>query len=391
MPLPSVQNTRELQQAFVSFSRLSQQLIDSYQTLESSVARLGESVSHDALPYSPHTQHTTTRLRVVLNALPAGVVVLDGAGVVQECNPAAVDFLGEPLVGQRWRDIIARAFAPQADDGHDVSLRDGRRVNLATTPLGDEPGQVVSLTDVTRARTLQDKLNQFERLSALGEMAAGLAHQLRTPLSAAVLYLGMLKRPDLNHSDRIPLAEKALGRLRHLETLVRDMLLLVRADHDGGEPISVNELLHSVEEFARPHIPAPRIRFVTIDAAENVMLRAQRDVLISAFQNLISNGVQSIESEGEVTVRAQIAEPGWVDIHVVDTGCGMSPEIQAHIGDLFFTTRDTGNGLGVAVVEAIAKAHHGSLTFSSQPGSGSTFTLRLPTFSNPAVPHARSL
>jgi len=384
MPLPSVQNTRELQQAFVSFNQLSQQLIDSYQTLESRVAQLGETFSHDLHP------HTTKRHRAVLNALPAGVVVLDGAGVVQECNPSATDLLGAPLLGQRWRDVIARAFAPQADDGHDVSLRDGRRVTLATTPLGDEPGQVVSLTDVTRARALQDKLSQFERLSALGQMAAGLAHQLRTPLSAAVLYLGLLKRPDLNHADRIPLAEKALGRLRHLETLVRDMLLLVRADHDGGEPVSVTDLLRSVDEFARPHVPAPRIRFAIIDKTENVMLRAQRDVLISALQNLISNGVQSIENEGEVTVRAHVSEHAWIDIDVVDTGCGMSAETQARLGELFFTTRDTGNGLGVAVVEAIAKAHHGTLTFASQPGHGSTFTLRLPTFSNPAVTHARS-
>ncbi len=375
MPLPRVQNTHELQQAFVSFNRLSQQLIDSYQILDS--------------VQTQHALHTTKQLRVVLNALPAGVVVLDGAGVVQECNPAAVDLLGAPLFGQAWRDIIARAFAPQADDGHDVSLRDGRRVNLATTPLGDEPGQVVSLTDVTRARTLQDKLSQFERLSALGEMAAGLAHQLRTPLSAAVLYLGMLKRPDLNHAERIPLAEKALGRLRHLETLVRDMLLLVRADHDGGAPLSVADLLHNIEEFARPHVPAPRIRLEIIDVSEKVMLRAQRDVLISALQNLISNAVQSIAHEGTVTVRAQTAEPGWVDIHVVDTGCGMSSEIQARLGEWFFTTRDHGNGLGVAVVEAIAKAHHGTLTFVSHPGHGSTFTLRLPTFPNPE--NARSL
>lgn len=385
MPLPRVQNTRELQQAFASFNQLSQQLIDSYQTLENRVARLGDTLSHEQTP------GISTRHRVALNALPAGVVVLDGAGLVQECNPAAAELLGEPLLGQHWRDIIARAFAPQADDGHDISLRDGRRVNLATTPLGNEPGQVVSLTDVTRARSLQDKLSQFERLSALGEMAAGLAHQLRTPLSAAVLYLGMLKRPGLNHDERIPLAEKALGRLRHLETLVRDMLLLVRADHDGGEPIAVASLLHSVEESARPHVPVPRIEFSIVDETENIMLRAQRDVLVSALQNLISNGIQSIESEGKVTVRALVLEAGWVDIQVIDSGCGMSPDTQARLGELFFTTREHGNGLGVAVVEAIAKAHHGILTFTSQPGTGSTFTLRLPTFVNPVVEPARPL
>ena len=384
MSLPTVKTTGELQQAFVSFNRVSQQLIDSYRSLESRVATLGERFSHDPLP-------APKRHRVVLNALPAGVVVLDGAGVVQECNPAAVELLGDPLLGQAWRDIIARAFAPQADDGHDVSLRDGRRVNLATTPLGDEPGQVVSLTDVSRARALQDKLRQFERLSALGEMAAGLAHQLRTPLSSALLYLGLLKRAELNPSERIPLAEKALGRLRHLETLVRDMLLLVRADHDGGEPIRVAEVLRRVDEFARPQVPAPRINFLVVDASANVMLRAQSDVLVSALQNLISNGIQSIDGNGAVTVRAHVTQPGWVDIDVLDSGCGMAAETQARLGEWFFTTRDHGNGLGVAVVEAIAKAHHGSLTFKSQPGAGSTFTLRLPTFSHAAVQPARSL
>ena len=387
MPLPSAHPTDDLQQAFVAFNQLSKQLIDSYQILESSVAQLGSTFSHDM----PPALHAPKQLRVILNALPAGVIVLDGAGIVRECNPAAADLLGEPLLQQPWRDIIARAFAPQADDGHDVSLHNGRRVNLATTPLGDEPGQVVSLTDVTRARALQDKLSQFERLSALGEMAAGLAHQLRTPLSAAVLYLGMLKRPDLNPSDRIPLAEKTLGRLRHLETLVRDMLLLVRADHGGGELMSVTDVLHSLEEFAGPHIPAPRIRFAIIDKSENVMLRAQREVLISALQNLINNSVQSIENEGEVTLTASIKEPGWIDIEVMDTGCGMSSETQARLGTLFFTTRDHGNGLGVAVVNAITKAHYGTLTFSSAVGHGSTFTLRLPAFSNLAVPQAGSL
>lgn len=369
MSIPSTRDTHELHDAFVSFNALSQQLIDSYDTLERRVSQI--------LP-TPELTPARAPLRAVLNALPAGVVVLDGAGAITEHNPAALELLGSPLLGQRWVNVIARAFAPRADDGHDVSLLDGRRVNLATMPLGGEPGQVISITDVTQTRALQDRLHQVERLSALGEMAAGLAHQLRTPLSTAVLYLGMLKRTPLAESERLPLVEKTLARLRHLEALVRDMLLLVRADQDGGELMTASDLLRTVEQYARPQIPVPRIVFSLIDRAGEITVRAQRDVLVSAIQNLINNAVQSIVDRGSVTVTAESLEPGWIDIHVQDTGCGISAEDSPRIGEIFFTTRDSGTGLGLAVVNAVVKAHQGSLRFSSVEGQGSSFALRLP-------------
>jgi len=102
--------------------------------------------------------------------------------LTQECNPAAVDLLGEPLRHRAWSEIIARAFAPRSDDGHEISLADGRRVNLSTCPLGDEPGQIILITDVTEMRRLQDRLHHQQRLAAMGETAASLAHQIRTPL-----------------------------------------------------------------------------------------------------------------------------------------------------------------------------------------------------------------
>lgn len=369
MSTPSATNAHELHQAFVSFNALSQQLINSYQSLEHRVSQLTP---------LPDLSPARAPLRAVLNALPAGVVVLDGAGVITENNPAALELLGEPLLGQRWVNVIARAFAPRPDDGHDVSILDGRRVHLATMPLGDEPGQVISLTDVTQTRALQDRLHQVERLSALGEMAAGLAHQLRTPLSTAVLYLGLLKRTPLSDTERLLLVEKTLARMRHLEALVRDMLLLVRADQDGGEPLTASDLLRTVEQYARPHIPTPRITLSLIDHAGDAMLRAQRDVLVSAIQNLINNAVQSIADTGAITVTVENIERDWLDVQVRDTGCGISTEVSAHIGELFFTTRDSGTGLGLAVVNAVVKAHQGSLSFSSIEGQGSTFTVRLP-------------
>src|SRR5690606_13169564 len=123
-----------------------------------------------------------------LDILPGGVVVLDGRGRVIEANPLALELLGEPLLGVFWREVIQRSFAPRADDGHEISLQDGRRLSLATRSLAGEPGQLILLTDLTETRRLQDELARHARLSALGRMVASLAHQIRTPLSTALLY-----------------------------------------------------------------------------------------------------------------------------------------------------------------------------------------------------------
>ena len=117
-------------------------------------------------------ERLANRLELLLKVLPGGVVVLDGQGLIQEHNPTALDMLGEPLLEQSWSEVIQRAFMPRPDDGHDISLVDGRRVNISTCPLGEEPGQILLITDVSEMRQLQDRLSQQQRLAAMGETAA---------------------------------------------------------------------------------------------------------------------------------------------------------------------------------------------------------------------------
>ena len=119
---------------------------------------------------SPATVSTTT----VLEALPAGVIILNARGLVKECNPAAVALLGEPLIGEKWAAVINRSFKPQADDGHEVSLRDGRKLSVQTCSLENGPGQLVLLYDLTETRELQSRVARNERLSMMGRMVASL-------------------------------------------------------------------------------------------------------------------------------------------------------------------------------------------------------------------------
>jgi two-component system sensor histidine kinase FlrB len=184
----------------------------------------------------------------LLEVLPAGVVVIDGEGVVQEANAAAIDLLGEPLSGERWIHIIDRSFKPQPGDGHDVSLRDGRLVHISTSPLGNEPGQIILLQDVTETRALQNKVSHLQRLSTMGEVAARLAHQIRTPLSSALLYLSPLLKEEGDSAIRQRFASRLKHSLTHMEQLVKDMLAFSRGSMAATSPVSVSTLLEEVEQ-----------------------------------------------------------------------------------------------------------------------------------------------
>lgn len=374
-----IESARELEEAFSTFNRLSEQLSSSYHDLEERVDELNEelAVAHsEKLEHYKEKERLAERLDSLLSALPAGVVVMDGTGRIAEANPAAIELLGEPLSGELWRDVIARAFEPNAGNGVDLQLRSGRLISLSTCPLGSEPGQILMINDVTDGRVLQEKMNQHKRLTAMGEMVASLAHQIRTPLSSATLYLSHLRQP-LEETKRIKFTDKVSASIKHLEKLVSDMLIFARGEMGGGEAVPVSELIDALVHNLDAELDNSQTELVLEDDAGGTLVRCNRDILASAILNLASNAIQAMGSGGILTVRTTV-ERQWVDIIVEDTGPGIDAETQARIFEPFYTTRANGTGLGLAVVQAVAKAHQGELWLQSTPGEGSQFGIRLP-------------
>lgn len=372
---------RALEEAFHTFNRLSGQLADSYHALENRVANLNEELAHahdQRFKELTEKERLANRLSALLTALPGGVVVLDQHGVVAEYNPVAADLLGEPLKGIAWQFVIKRSFAPKSDDGHDISLIDGRRVNISTCPLGSEPGQILLITDVTEVRKLQDRLNQHQRLAAMGEMAASLAHQIRTPLSSAILYSSRLKHHHLSDSDRHYCGEKIMGRLRHLEHVVNDMLLFARGGRPGADNFSMQNLFSDVLASVENQVNAAGIQLEINDQTQDTNLFGNRQMLVSAIINLIINAIQSIQQEGKISIQAEKLYDRGLQITVSDNGCGFTEEAKRRAFDPFFTTRKDGTGLGLAVVEAIVSSHDGEIQLNSEPGKGSRFVIKLP-------------
>ena len=130
-------------------------------------------------------------------------MVVDRSGCVTAANPAAQSLLGVSVIGESWHQVVATVVAPQGADGHEVRLRSGRLVSVATRCIEGADGQLILLTDQTETRKLQEALARNERLTTLGRMMAALAHQLRTPLSAATLYADHLRRQDLETTRRL--------------------------------------------------------------------------------------------------------------------------------------------------------------------------------------------
>ena len=240
-----------------------------------------------------------SRLEHLLQVMPAGVIVLDGKGVVRQANEQAKALLGEPLEEEVWRRIITRSFKPRADDGHEVSLVDGRRVKLSITPLENEPGQLIVITDLTETRQLQARVSHMQRLSSLGKMVASLAHQIRTPLSAAMLYASNLTRKGLGEEAQTQFANKLSDRLKELESQVNDMLLFAKSGEEQVVTnISLSDLLASVEGSAQSMITQAQQSLLFSGFDQEATLTGNLTALQGAVLNLIHNASQ-VTGKGE--------------------------------------------------------------------------------------------
>ncbi|WP_429547944.1 sensor histidine kinase [Pseudomonas frederiksbergensis] len=370
-----------LEQAFALFSQMSSQLTDSYSMLEARVTELkGELavVSAQRMQELAEKERLANRLQNLLDLLPGGVIVIDAQGIVREANPAASELLGLPLEGELWRHVIARCFAPREDDGHEISLKDGRRLSIATRSLDAEPGQLVLLNDLTETRHLQDQLARHERLSSLGRMVASLAHQIRTPLSAALLYASHLTEQELPVETQQRFAGRLKERLHELEHQVRDMLVFARGELPLTDRVSPKMLMQSLQAAALTHVQDLPIRWQCDSHAGELL--CNRDTLVGAILNLIENAIQA--SAGDVRLKVHLYTRGNnLRLCVSDSGSGIDTKVLARLGEPFFTTKTTGTGLGLTVVKAVARAHQGELQLRSRPGRGTCAQVILPLFS----------
>lgn len=332
-------------------------------------------IPESASPLGTLTEQVT-RYKQVLDVMPAGVILLDPQGVVCEANPEAEQLLGFPLVGEKWFSVIQRAFDPREDDGHEVSLRTGRKVKLAIS--ASDMGQLILITDLTETRLLQSRVSDLQRLSSLGRMVASLAHQVRTPLSSAMLYASNLGAPNLPAATRERFQTKLVDRLHDLEKQVNDMLLFAKGgDNKVVNPFTVESLLSEFTPMIETTINNNQADYCLEVEQEDTVVIGNSNAIASALSNLVINAIQVSGKGCQVDVYCRTVNDE-LRISVQDNGPGVPEEIQTKIMEPFFTTRSQGTGLGLAVVQMVCRAHSGRLELFSEVGDGACFTMCIP-------------
>jgi two-component system, sensor histidine kinase FlrB len=376
-PYPTRQ---QLEASFETFNRVSAELDASYQVLQTRIGSLTEELVEarsQRLVELAEKERLANRLALLMDELPGGVVVVGSDGDISEANQAATEFMACELVSKNWREVLQEMLVPERSSESELVLNNGRHLSVNSQYMVDVDEEVILLTDMTRLYELQESANRDQRLAALGEMAARLAHQIRTPLSSALLFAGHLGHAGTSVEQRDRAADKVMISLRHMENLVDTMLNFVRGAPTPANIIVVKDLVEELVDVVRPLISHAGGVFRQDITVGSQRLIGDKDALISAVLNLVDNAIAMSSSEFLLALKVCLRDDKLV-ISVTDNGQGITPDLQQRVFDPFFTTRAKGTGLGLAVVAMMARSHGGGVSVVSEVGQGSTFTLELP-------------
>ena len=321
-------------------------------------------------------------LQEVVNNTTSAIIVVSETGVIVKANQSALNLLGEEtLQGRRWVEVISKVFRPRNDDGHEISTRDGKRLQVTTVSLSS--GQLIQMNDLTETRLLQDKLSHMERLSSLGRMAASLAHQIRTPLSAAMLYAANLGNANLQPMARKRFQEKLVSRLEALEAQVSDILMFARSNEQTVALIDASQLVDQACNNVTAVLTKGGAQMATQIDEGPMSIMGNATALIGALSNLIANAV---EAGAKRIILKLTRTKEAVVFSVANDGPRIPDELKEKIFEPFYTSKSSGTGLGLAVVSAVTKVHQGVLSLDEWNETFATvFNIAIPLFESDQV------
>lgn len=402
-PTHSEQALSDLTAAFQTFSRSSARLEEAYRLLQERVRTIDRQLfeTNQRLKAKVEELNSLTNyLNEILASMHNGVAACDRQGHITTLNRAAERLLGVPAaraLGRPHAEVLRGAGpSPMAqalasgrgcvEVEREVEGAGGRRLLLSSTvaPIRDSRGQLAGaveiFSDLTEFRRLQERLDRADKLAALGEMAAQLAHEIRNPLNGIEGFASLLLR-DLPEGDRRrDFARFILEGARSLNKVVGNMLLFSRPATLNPRPVAlkavVEEALAYILLETRREGPAGvEVERAYEEAADPVV--ADPDQLRQALMNVFLNAVQAMDGRGRLRVCTRAAGAEKVRVAVHDSGPGIPEGLRRRVLEPFFTTKNTGTGLGLAIVEKILRLHGGGLSLECPPEGGTVAILTL--------------
>lgn len=375
-------NSKELEEAFALFTEASHQLSNAYAELQQDVASLTDqlAVANGNLKKQYEEKAVLSRrLTLLLDRLPAGVLEVAETGEIIRCNERAHQLLGSSMQGKNWPEFCSMFVSNSNEAGVLLFQNHEHKAyfTIEQVQIDEESVSVVLLHDVSAAVEMRQTLQRNSRLVAMGEMAAGLAHQLRTPLAAALLYVGHLQREHLQDMDRIKFSGKAIERLQRLEALVQNMLRFVRGQPQEVANVSIHAVVQDALNEVRSVFEPAGLKINFESESESACVMANFKELSGAIGNLLENACQASQAGQIVDCRLKVMTE-CIELTIQDHGSGIAPAVLERLFEPFFTTKKGGTGLGLAIVRNLISSYGGEITVTSTPNLGSVFKICLP-------------
>ena len=335
-------------------------------------------------------------LSSLFDSLQEAVLVISPAHTTLYHNAAAKEFLGLPEnvsslpVEKLLPGLNIDLLLSDSGIGSRKSMRqeleltypEHRIVQLYALPTNrDDAPYALILNDITATMEQAASTAESERSKAVSMLAAEVAHEIGNPLNSLYLHLQflqrLLKRPDPDLTDAAQEVDEARSEVERLDAIINQFLHALRPGKPVFEPLDLKSLVLDSLNFMRQEITERKIQ-IEFYWGENVpQINGDANQMKQAFYNLVRNAMQAMPSGGKLTIRCS-ADDAFVMLSVSDSGCGINPENMQKIFKPFFTTKDSGTGLGLMIVERIVREHGGSLAVDSKENNGTTFTISLP-------------
>ena len=342
-------------------------------------------------------------LEKVFDSLQEGVIVTDSDGQINYVNRSACGFFGidaaeaiekrldTQIRGLDWTTMIADGQVVSRDI--EVFYPENRFLNFYLSPIEDaeideDLGYVMIVHDITLTRKLTEEKIESERLSALTLLAASVAHEIGNPLNSLNIHLQLIERrlrkatPDLYEDQIRELLDIARGEVSRLDFTIAQFLKAIRPTKPALEVHDINDIIRESAHFLEKELSDRGIS-MKLELRSNIApMMVDSHQLKQAFYNIIRNAMQAMSNDEELTIRSDM-DDYEVLITFSDTGAGISAEVMARVFEPYFTTKNSGTGLGLLIVRRVVREHGGEIELTSKPNEGTRVVVRLPRAQRP--------
>jgi two-component system sensor histidine kinase HydH len=340
---------------------------------------------------------------LLITSLPVGIIATNQSGRIATWNLAIEKITGikeSDAVGKLPREILHEALAAffSGKESNPSISTDEREIQI--TFAGDMyvllcrliqifdreqkyVGAVLLLSDISKVKQLEQKMRESEKLAAIGKMAGGVAHEVRNPLSSIKGLALLLKNKFVAGSKERDTAQLLIQETERMNRTITEMLSFSRPTPLCLQPVDVPRLLEKEIELIQAETLENNIEVSLATKEDLKQIKGDKDRLTQLLMNILLNSIQAMPEGGVITIEAENGGSGeFVQLTISDTGIGMAESVLSQVFYPYFTTKQQGTGIGLAISQKIILDHNGSIAIASQPGKGTVVTMQLPSVDN---------